>query len=327
MKRLIFVLCLLACLSACKKEHVEPIHNSSGTKLSKEDKLPKKVITFGIDGWYRPTNIQLFTYNAQGLVTKMCMYDSIRTDHQDSIVYTYNSSNQLSSKIYYIDDNVNPQYSGYIRPQIYTYNNLGKLATFQDYDTMYVYNYTATGTVDYIIRTNIAHTFQDSIQMNSSSASIFTGKGEGTLGSSHDYGGNLIEFFNNTENGVYPFKGIFVDPGMETSTSVWNSGTVNGINKEIKFQDEVASTIIPIGQAGYVNMYPRTTPYKYATHAEYLVGPLFNYRYFDASYTFDTYGRLTSIEAEVTGMPVYYGEPLSQFIIIGHEYYTKTIYY
>ena len=290
MKRLIFVIFLLACLSACKKEHVEPLSTSEEV-----NKLPQKVVTTTTcEVCPTTTTIQHYTYNTQGLVIKVWIYDSLTPEHQDSILYTYDSNNRLSSKIYYFDNYGAP--TSFVRPQIYNYNNYGMIETFQDYDTIYTYQYKLGGEVDYIIRSNATSTFQDSIKMYPGSAVSYLGKGEGTLGATDDYRSIKTEYFFNTENGIYQDRGIWV-----YYNPVWGSQYANRtvcIDKEVEFQNEVAYTIVPIGQAGYFNMYTRTTPYKYATYAKHLISPLLNTEDYEASYTFDIDGRLTFVEAQ-----------------------------
>ena len=94
--------------------------------------------------------------------------------------------------------------------------------------------------------------------------------------------------------------------------------------KNIDFQDEVTYSILPIGQAGYFNMYPRDVPYIYATHASYVMGPSGESMFYDASYTFDGIDRLIGIDTDYT---ITSGSDVLPIPIPSLETVTKTIYY
>lgn len=285
MRRFIFALFLLACLSACKKEHVEPVSGEAHIST-----LPKKVLIS--DGNINVYKIQEYEYNSHGLVRKICFYSTYAPNIQDSIVYSYNGSNKVAHmQSYYNKSNFNNKDV----VQTYTYNNQGDLKTFCSNDSIYDYYYTAAGDVDYIIRHNALETFRDSIQMKPAGVWTYLGKGEGTLGATNDYREIIYEAFLNTDNGIYE----------DVAGPVWGTPSTNVpvcINKTIDFQNEVAYTIVPIGQAGYYNMWRRNTPYKYATHAAFVQGPMFNYAQYDATYTFDSHGRLKTIENHARGI-------------------------
>ena len=192
MKRLIFVICLLVSLSACKKEHVEPV-NSPGVNT-----LPKKVVTHDSkDDAYK---IQLYTYNSQGLVTEIYTYDSLTSAVQNVIAFTYNAKNQLIHK--------QMNFGSYVTERSYVYDSYGKIKTYGVDDTIYFYHYTAGGYVDYIIKKNTLMTYQDSIDIASPSAVTFKAKGQGTLGSTHDYLSVTIDSYVENDNGVYYYSGI-----------------------------------------------------------------------------------------------------------------------
>lgn len=96
MKKLILTLLTLASLTACKKDIVEPTNGFESNK----NRLPKKSIERS--NWYggeHRTVIKEFTYNADGLLTKVTSHDSANASVISTLAeFTYSNGKMQTSK-------------------------------------------------------------------------------------------------------------------------------------------------------------------------------------------------------------------------------------